>query len=219
MKKILVIAIATFFLSANINAQVRRNVDPAQKVQRDNSRSDMKKAYNKLDLSPAQKEQMKQLLQETKQQRDAIKNNTSLSNAQKAQKMRQLKEIQKQKASAILTPAQRAQAKDYFEDRKDNNKEHNKNDKNNGHKFGKKYQKEIASLDLSEAQKSQIKVYIKEGKQQAAAIKNDASLTPAQKKAKLKNLKADAYSKMENTLTPAQRAKAKVYIEREMKDK
>lgn len=217
MKKLFAIAIVTFFLSTNINAQVKRNVDPAQKVQRDKNRSEMKSEIRQLDLSPEQKIKMKALLEDTKQQRDAIKNDASLSKAQKAQKMQQLKIAQKQKASALLTPEQRAKAKDYLETRKDNNAGNVKNGKASDVQLGKKYQKEIASLDLSQSQKDQLKVYIKDAQQKRDAIKNDASLTPAQKKAKLKVLKTDVYGKMEKTLTPEQRAKAKVYIEKEMK--
>ncbi|MEO6818546.1 MAG: hypothetical protein ABI204_02375 [Ginsengibacter sp.] len=207
MKKLFAIAIAAFLLTNGANAQLKRNVDPAQKVQRNKARSNMKNDIQKLDLSQDQKGKMKIVLQDARQQRDAIKNDASLSQDQKAEKMKQLKATEKQKVSEILTPTQRAQAKDYFADRKEN--------KDNDIEFGKKYQKEIASLNLSESQKDQLKSYVKEGRQQREAIKNDATLTPAQKKAKMKDVKADAFSKMESILTPEQRAKAKVYIDKE----
>ena len=217
MKKLFAIAIVTFFLSANINAQVKRNVDPAQKIQRDKNRSEMKNEIRKLDLTQDQKIKMKALLEDAKKQRDAIINDASLSKAQKAQKMQQLKIAEKQKVSALLTPEQRTKAKDYLETRRDNKEGNGNNGKAGNGQLGKKYQKEIASLDLSQSQKDQLKVYIRDAQQKRDAIKSDASLTPAQKKAKLKTLKKDAYGKMEKILTPEQRAKAKVYIDEEMK--
>ena len=219
MKKIFAIAIATFFLSTGINAQVKRDVNPTQKIQKDKSHHKIKEEMAKLDLSQEQRGKLKIVMQDAKQQRDAIKNDASLTQAQKGAKMKQLKETQKQKVSEILTPAQRVQAKADLKEMKANRAAKEHGDKGGKPKFGKKYQKEIASLDLSQAQKDQIKNYVAEGRKQSAAIKSDASLTPAQKKAKLKAIKTDTYARMQKTLTPDQRAKAKVYIEKEMGNK
>lgn len=210
MKKLLVILITTFFLSNGINAQVKRNVDPAQKMQRmhgDKSHSKMKNNYSNLNLSQDQKGKLKGVLQDSKQQREAIKNDASLSDVQRGAKMKQLKEDQKQKVNEILTPEQRNQAKENRKDRKDN--------KDGQVKAGKK---EMASLGLSQAQKDQMKSYKEDRKQQSMAIKNDASLTPEQKKAKLKVLKADSFSKMQKVLTPEQKEKVKMYKDQK-KDK
>lgn len=131
MKKVFAIAIATFFLSTAINAQVKRNVEPTQRMQRDRTHSKMKNDFSQLNLNQEQKEKMKGVLQDAKQQREAIKNDASLSQEQRVAKMKELRQVQKQKVDGILTPAQKAQQKENFQKRKDN-----RTVKGQGHKTG-----------------------------------------------------------------------------------
>jgi Spy/CpxP family protein refolding chaperone len=75
-------------------------------------------------------------------------------------------------------------------------------DKERGEKFAEK-------LNLSPEQKADLKSIRENEKQQAQAIKNDSSLTPDQKKAKVKELWKSSHEQMMAKLTPDQQAKFK----------
>ena len=68
-------------------------------------------------------------------------------------------------------------------------------------------------LNLSKDQKVQMKALHQENKQQMEAIKNDASLTPDQKKEKMKELRKSQSAKINSILTPDQQAKRKEIME------
>jgi Spy/CpxP family protein refolding chaperone len=133
MKKLLVIAIATFFFAANSNAQVRRNVDAAQKVQRDSTHKKRDgKMMKDLNLTQDQKTKMNDLRKNFKEQRDAIKNDASLTQEQKKTKMQELNKTQREQMKNILTPEQQqkmqANKKEWKKDHKNNRgKMHRKN--------------------------------------------------------------------------------------------
>jgi len=65
------------------------------------------------------------------------------------------------------------------------------------------------TLGLTNAQKTQIRPILKTARQQAQAIKADASLTPEAKKAKLKEIHQSTRQQMQAILTPEQAAKLK----------
>jgi periplasmic protein CpxP/Spy len=75
-------------------------------------------------------------------------------------------------------------------------------DKERGEKFAEK-------LNLTPEQKADLKSIRENEKQQAQAIKNDSSLTPDQKKAKVKELWKSSHEQMMAKLTPDQQAKFK----------
>ncbi|MGN6531257.1 MAG: Spy/CpxP family protein refolding chaperone [Ginsengibacter sp.] len=62
------------------------------------------------------------------------------------------------------------------------------------------------NLNLTAEQKAQMKTMREDAKQQRAAIQNDASLTPDQKEAKMKELHKTQSDKMNSILTPEQQA-------------
>lgn len=64
----------------------------------------------------------------------------------------------------------------------------------------------MEGLNLTADQKAQMKSLHQENKQQRDAIKNDASLTPEQKKEKMKELHMNQENKMNQILTPEQQA-------------
>jgi Spy/CpxP family protein refolding chaperone len=132
MKKLLGIAIATFFFAANSNAQVRRNVDATQKVQRDSTHKKrdgkMKKDMN---LTQDQKTKMSDLRKNFKEQRDAIKNDASLTQEQKKTKMQELSKTQREQMKNILTPEQQQKMQAH-------KKEWKKHNKHNGGKMHRK---------------------------------------------------------------------------------
>lgn len=64
-------------------------------------------------------------------------------------------------------------------------------------------------LGLTDAQKAQMKPIIQSARQQGRAIKEDTSLTPEAKKAKLKDLHKSTMDQLKSILTPEQIAKLK----------
>jgi len=74
---------------------------------------------------------------------------------------------------------------------------------------GGKLKKIANELNLTNAQKAQLKPIFQSARQQARAIKADTSLTPEARKAKLKELGRSARQQMLAILTPEQRAKLK----------
>lgn len=132
MKKLLVIAVATFFFAANSNAQVKRNVDATQKVQRDSTHKKRDgKMMKDLNLTQDQKTKMNDLRKNFKEQRDAIKNDASLTQEQKIQKFKELRASQQDQMKNILTPDQRQKMEA-------DKKEWKKDNKNNGGKMHRK---------------------------------------------------------------------------------
>jgi Spy/CpxP family protein refolding chaperone len=75
-----------------------------------------------LDLTSDQQTQMKALHETMQQQRNAIKNDASLSADQKKDKMKELRKTQMQKVNSILTPEQQAKMKAFREQRKQDHK-------------------------------------------------------------------------------------------------
>jgi Spy/CpxP family protein refolding chaperone len=123
MKKLLLFAIAGFFFATASNAQVTRDAATSQNVQSDTSHHFRKnKMMDDLNLSPDQKTQLKALHQNMKQQRDAIKNDATLTPDQKKEKMKELHKSQQDKMNSILTPDQQAKRKAFMEQRKENQK-------------------------------------------------------------------------------------------------
>ncbi|MBG9376766.1 hypothetical protein I5907_10995 [Panacibacter sp. DH6] len=67
----------------------------------------------------------------------------------------------------------------------------------------------LKDLDLSQDQKKQVDDILINTKKEKEKIKNDATLTDAQKEEKLKATEKDAKAKLNNVLTPEQREKMK----------
>jgi Spy/CpxP family protein refolding chaperone len=127
MKKLLLIVLATGFFAFNSNAQVQRKVDHSQKVRSDSSHHFRRGGgMDNLNLTADQKAQMKSLHENNKQQREAIKNDASLTPDQKKAKMKDLYKAQSDKMNSILTPDQRAQRKANMEKMRANRKMHGK---------------------------------------------------------------------------------------------
>ena len=75
------------------------------------------------------------------------------------------------------------------------------------HAEGKRLQKLSQTLALTDAQKSQIEPILKSTRAQAKAIKQDASLTPEERKAKRKALRQSMRSQIQPLLTADQKTK------------
>lgn len=122
MKKLFLFAIAGLFFVTASNAQVARDAVPSQKIQSDTSHHFRKNMMADLNLTADQKAQMKSLHENMKQQRDAIKNDASLTADQKKDKMKELHKSQQEKMNSILTPDQQAKRKAFMEQGKQDHK-------------------------------------------------------------------------------------------------
>ena len=130
MKKLILLAIAGLFFAANSNAQVQKEMPKHQHVKSDSAYFMHRgKMMQDLNLTADQKTQMKALHQEMQQQRNAIKNDSSLSADQKKEKMKELHKAQSEKMKTILTPDQQAKMKAFREQRKQNHKGHKMDNK------------------------------------------------------------------------------------------
>jgi Spy/CpxP family protein refolding chaperone len=74
-------------------------------------------------------------------------------------------------------------------------------------KRGGHMDKMMEQLNLTDAQKSQVKQLHQDGRAQMKQVESDSSLSAAQKKDKMKQLHQDQMSKMEALLTPDQKTK------------
>jgi len=79
-----------------------------------------------------------------------------------------------------------------------------------GHRHGGgRLQKLAQYLNLSDAQKAQLRPILQDARQQAKAIKADTTLMPDARKAKMKDLRRSTRRQMMAILTPEQRQKLK----------
>lgn len=188
MKKILIgmMAVASFIFTAT--AQETRKVKPHRAQ---HERGNMMKELN---LSKAQKQQMKANRENTKNQMEELKKNESITvkeyNARKAAILKS----QKEQMESLLTPEQRTQ----LAQNNVNGKGKHKMDKGNNP------DKMKAELNLSDQQVSMLKANREANKAKAKAIKENTQLSKSEKKEQLMVLKQAQKESMKQLLTPEQ---------------
>ena len=109
MKKI--IATLAFFgvFIIGVQAQVKREADPSQMTQ---SKKKKGKKIKELNLTRAQRSQMKEFHKSIKQQRESIANDNTLTDEQRRSKLKDLKREQREKINSILTAEQKEKLKE-----------------------------------------------------------------------------------------------------------
>ena len=116
-----------------------------------------KAQYEKLQLTDAQQNELKNLNEQYRQQAESIRNNSNLSDEQKQSQRKELMKKRKADMDKILTPEQKKQLS---ENRKKGGK-HFKGEKGDKHKSvkrsGKKGDSPMKDLDLTEAQSAKVK--------------------------------------------------------------
>ena len=115
------ITFVAFFFSLStltVSAQIERKpvvvkTDSTQASVSDDKvdKQGRKERIKELDLTKEQKGKMKEIVQSGKAAKEAIENNTQLSEADKKKQLRELQKAQAQKVQAILTPEQREKFK------------------------------------------------------------------------------------------------------------
>ncbi len=124
MKKIMMFVCAAILSVAVVHAQ-----DSTSMKKHNHSRFDNRQKRNdfsNLNLTQDQKDQFQKIRQESRVEREKIRNDSSLSQEQKEAKMKDLQKQDKEKFSRILTDEQKAklkeekaQKKDYYKKRKE----------------------------------------------------------------------------------------------------
>lgn len=111
--KIPVIACILSVVTLSASAQVERKpvaikADSAQTTGNNNKadKQTRRERFKELDLTREQKGKLKEIMQSGKAAKEAIQNNTQLSEQDKKKQMRELQKTQMQKIQAILTPEQ-----------------------------------------------------------------------------------------------------------------
>ena len=112
--KISIIALVLSLVTLSASAQIERKPvvaaksDSTQTATTDNKvdKQSRKERMKELDLTREQKGKMKEIMRANKAAKDAIENNTRLSEADRKKQMRELQKSMAQKIQAILTPEQ-----------------------------------------------------------------------------------------------------------------
>ena len=146
-----------------------------------------------LNLTDQQKTQMQSLMQNQRQQVQAVRNDSSLTPQQKQDKLKLLRESNHQQMMAILTPDQQQKAQQLRSEYQGMGKGRM------GGGMGP-----MARLNLTPEQKSKLGPIFESSRQQVQAVRNDSSLTPEQKKAKLSEIRQNTQSQVNGVLTPEQ---------------
>jgi Spy/CpxP family protein refolding chaperone len=147
-----------------------------------------------LGLSQEQQEQIKSIL---RQYRIDIKSvlQSSYARDQKIEKIKALKDKTASAIDALLTPEQREKARQIgLTERLLNLRNHNR----------VKMLWVMKELNLTQDQKESVKAIIRDTRTQIKAIKENSSLTPEAKRAKLVDIRNDSFEKIRSLLTPEQ---------------
>ena len=154
-----------------------------------------------MNLTEAQRQQMKSINAEFISKMDALRKNENLTVKDSKAQREALMLERKNRVSAILTPEQ----KNKFSQMDDMRKDHDG-------KFGKHGEDkhdQMNDLNLTDAQKQQMKANRESFKAKAEAIKNNSSLSNEQKKTQLSALHAEQKESLKCILSAEQLSKIK----------
>ena len=200
MKKILLALIAVTITFSSI-AQTKKLKEKNRTTQKNKEfKGD---ALEKLDLTKDQKNQLKVINQDFKQQMESLK--TSNTTAKDGKEKREaLVKDHEQKVDAILTPEQRIKAAEFRSLSKGKS----------SHKKGKhgeaRFEKVTKDLDLTADQQTKIKALNETLRSDAQNIEKNNSLTEDQKKEQLKSVRKKHKQELSSLLTNEQKAKSKI---------
>jgi Spy/CpxP family protein refolding chaperone len=189
----ILIALMSLFLAATMAAQTELapsdNAVPApHKMMRDHG--GFEQMAQQLNLTDQQKTQIQGFRKAGHEQAQSIRQDTSLTQEQKRDKFRELRASTHQQVLGVLTPEQQQQMKQFREQHR-------------GMGAGLGYGP-MAKLNLTDDQRAKIQPILQSSRQQAEAVRNDTTLTPDQKHAKMREIHQGAMTQMNSLLTPEQ---------------
>jgi Spy/CpxP family protein refolding chaperone len=167
-------------------AQSATTPAPTRKAERGPARM-----FQQLDLTADQRAKVQSILQSERSQVQALRSNTSLTDEQKKQQVRELRKNDHQQLLAVLTPEQQAKLKQLHSQRKG---------RAGAFRSGRGFQ----ALNLTDQQKQQLKPVFQSTRQQMQALRSDTTLTPEQKREKMKEIRQNQMAQMKSILTPEQ---------------
>lgn len=160
-------------------------------------------AAQKLNLSASQKQQLKTINQDIKQQMQALK--ASGKSADAKQKRQALLKDHQQKIDNILTPEQRTQ----FDEMKKNHQKGKRGFGANGTAANHKMGRLSKTLNLTPDQQAKAKALHQSFKSNVEDIQKNTSLTNDQKQQQVKELKKKHKEEFQSMLTTEQKGKLK----------
>jgi Spy/CpxP family protein refolding chaperone len=204
MKKIITIALV---LALSFGAAQAQSTD---KGPGKHHRGGHEMVMKDLNLTPDQKARLKTIHQEQRKEMEALKSNTSLTDAQKKEQRKALHDKYRSQFESVLTPAQKAEMEKKKADWKAEGK-HKEGKGKEGRAFKGGQRHDAAGiakdLNLSADQKQKMQSLRTDFKSKAEALRNDKSLTAEQKKAKMQELKEQQKEQMKSVLTKEQQEK------------
>jgi Spy/CpxP family protein refolding chaperone len=156
----------------------------------------LERMAQQLNLTEQQKTQIQGFTQAGRQQAQSIQQDASLTPEQKRDKFRQLRASTHQQVLGVLTPEQQQQMKQL-------RSEHAGMGRGKGAGMGRGMGP-LARLNLTDDQRAKIQPILQSSRQQAQAVRNDATLTPEQKQAKIRDIHQGTMTQMNSLLTPEQ---------------
>lgn len=194
------IALLALFLAAAMAAQTAPapsdNTAAAPHKTTSRHHGGFERMAQQLNLTDQQKTQIQGFTQAGQQQAMSIKQDTSLTPEQKRDKFRELRASTHQQVLGVLTPEQQAQMKQL---RSQHEGMGRGKGAGMGHGMGP-----MAKLNLTDEQRAKIQPILQSSRQQAHAVRNDTTLTPEQKQAKMREIHQGVSTQMNSLLTPDQ---------------
>jgi Spy/CpxP family protein refolding chaperone len=176
------------------NGANTQNAAPTQSHREFHHGDGFKHIGQSLNLTQPQQDQLKPIFEKQRQQVQAIRQDTSLSQDQKKQKIDALRQDSQAQIKGILTPEQQQQWEQMKAQGKERMGEHRKD----------MAARMAEKLNLSAQQQEQLKPILQKQHEQAKAIWQDSALTKDQKKEKMQALRQQTKSQMDAVLTPEQ---------------
>jgi Spy/CpxP family protein refolding chaperone len=201
MKKIIIgmMALAlTFSAMAQKNDKANKNNDQQKEFKKKGSDGD--KNVRQLNLTDAQKAQMKTINNNFRQQMQDLKKQGNITVDEQKQKREALAKEHKDKIAAILTPEQRNQAAAYAKERKGNKKEGSGNDR---------FEEMTKDLHLNADQTAKMTSINSSFKANMQSIRQNSALQQDEKRDQMKKLMKQHRSDMEALLTNDQKVQFK----------
>lgn len=198
MNKILACIITFSSFVGVVNAQVEGKPDmqPAGQEGKSGMHQGRQKMMENMNLTEAQKQQMKSIQIDFKAKMEALDKNDNMNVKDYKSQKEALIQNRKAQMQAVLTADQKEQLHTL------------KHEQENGHKGEGAVKGK--DLGLTKEQRNEIRDQMQAMKSKMDAIKNNMSLTPEQKKEQMKALKASNKEAFKNILTPEQIEKMKV---------
>jgi Spy/CpxP family protein refolding chaperone len=196
MKRILTGALALVLFAGAAQAQTKKDSAGFH------HRQGREMMAQQLNLTADQQAKLKTVHDAQRKEMEALKTK-SLTADQSKEQRKALHKKYRDQVQSVLTPAQKDQMKKLQAQRKEKGgrKGHWKKDGKEITKRGGAFQK---NLDLTQAQKDQLSKMRTDSKGQKESIRNDQSLTKAQKKEKMQSLMKDQQEKFKSVLTKEQ---------------